>query len=411
MNRLFGVLNGVGLAFKAIRRNKLRACLTVLGILIGVAAVIAITSLGGGARESNERQIQALGSNLIFVYPVNDAASGAQSSSRAAKRLSDDDGRAILRDATSVKAVAPFLGAAAQVVFGDRNWSTWINGTTSAVLGIRNWKIERGEMWTERDESAKSRVCLIGTTVAHKLFRKEDPVGRTIRIGRFPYRVLGVLEPKGESPFGGDQDDLVLMPIGSLRARHLKTPPGFAGMFYLSAASPGVIDHAVKQIDGILRQRHSLADGRKADFEISTQKDFQAKQDAINKQVTLLLIIVAAVSLVVGGIGVMNIMLVSVTERTREIGIRMAIGACAADIRAQFLCEAVVLTLLGGAAGVLVGTGVTTVVMRVLSWPLHLNVAAVLASLTVCGLTGVTFGFVPACRAAGLDPILALKRD
>jgi putative ABC transport system permease protein len=310
-----------------------------------------------------------------------------------------------------VKSVAPMLGLGAQVVFGDRNWATGVNGTTTAILEIGNWVIERGEMWTEHDEATKSKVCVLGATVAETLFGTSDPIGQTIRIGRYPYTVLGVYKRKGETPFGNDQDDVVMMPIGSMRARILKAPPGFVGILLVSATSADASTRAMAQIDAILRQRHNVPADRKPDYDMFSQKDVQEKQSFIYNVLTALLVMIAAISLLVGGIGVMNIMLVSVTERTREIGIRMAIGAREGDILVQFLVEAVVLAVIGGIIGAGVGSAIVWIAARELEWKMGVNPAALVVSLLVSGLTGVTFGFFPARRAAQLDPILALHHE
>ena len=404
------VFVGIRIALRSIRRNVLRAALTVLGILIGVASVVTITALGAGARDSMSAKIQSLGSNFIIVFPQSASVSGARGAQGSGKRLTDDDARVIEREAVSVKAVAPMLGLGAQVVFGDRNWATGVNGTTTAILEVGNWEIERGEMWNEHDEATKAKVCVLGATVAHNLFGNAEPVGQTIRIGRYPYHVLGVFKKKGEAPFGGDQDDVVMMPIGSMRARILKAPPGFVGILFISSTSPATSDRALAQIDAILRQRHGIGD-RTPDFQMVSQKDIQEKQSFIYNVLTALLVIIAAISLLVGGIGVMNIMLVSVTERTREIGIRMAIGAREGDILMQFLVEAVVLAVIGGIVGAVLGTGVVWVAARSLGWSMGVNPAALGVSLAVSGLTGVAFGFFPARRAAQLDPILALHHE
>jgi putative ABC transport system permease protein len=402
---------GVRLALRSIQRNILRAALTVLGILIGVASVVAITALGAGARDAMSTKISSLGSNFVFVFPQNNSVSGAKGAQGSGKRLTDEDARVIAREAVSVRAVAPMLGAGAQVVAGDRNWATGVNGTTTAILDVGGWTVERGEMWTEHDEATKSKVCVLGATVAEKLFGSADPVGETIRIGRYPYRVIGVYKKKGESPIGGDQDDVVMMPIGSLRARILKAPPGFVGVLLVSATTEDTSDRAMSQIDSILRQRHNITGDRKPDFGMLSQKDIQATQSAVYNVVTALLVMIAAISLLVGGIGVMNIMLVSVTERTREIGIRMAIGAREGDILMQFLVEAVVLAVIGGIVGAAVGTVLVAVAARELEWKMGVNASALLVSLAVSGVTGITFGFFPARRAAQLDPILALHHE
>jgi putative ABC transport system permease protein len=405
------MMNAIRIALRSIQRNALRAALTILGILIGVASVVTITALGAGARDSMSEKIQSLGSNFILVFPQSSAVSGARSAAGSGKHLTDDDARVIEREAVSVKAVAPMLGFGAQVVFGDRNWATGVNGTTTGVLEVGNWTIERGEMWTEHDEATKAKVCVLGATVARNLFGTSDPVGQTIRIGRYPFRVLGVYKKKGDNPLGGDQDDIVMMPIGSMRARILKAPPGFVGILMVSSTTPETSARAMRQIDSILRQRHGIGGDRKPDFDMFSQKDFQERQLFMYNVLTYLLVSIAAISLIVGGIGVMNIMLVSVTERTREIGIRMAIGAREGDILMQFLVEAVVLAVLGGIIGAAVGTVLVWVAAKELGWAMGVDPRALIVSLGVSGLTGVGFGFFPARRAAQLDPILALHHE
>ena len=405
------LLDGIRLALRAIGRNPLRASLTVLGILIGVSAVVIVTGLGTGVRNSIASQIQSLGSNFLIVFPQAAAASGARGAQGSGLRLSEDDGRAILRETTSIVAVAPVLRSAGQIVYMDRNWNTNIIGTTRSYLTVRAWKLEHGAMWDEHDELVKSKVLVLGSAVAKELFGGEDPVGRTVRIGRYPYRVLGVLETKGEAPFGGNQDDCVLTPIAAFRARITRTAPGFAGVLMISASSPETTNRAVTQIESILRQRHRIGEDAPPDFEIHTQKEFAEIQAQVFDLLTALLIGVAAVSLIVGGIGVMNIMLVNVAERTREIGIRMAIGARGGDIQTQFLVEAVALALLGGLAGSLIGVVVMETVSAILGWSVPLDPRPFAISIFVSGGIGVGFGFFPARRAAGLDPIDALRHE
>jgi putative ABC transport system permease protein len=406
------VIRAIRIALRAVTRNVLRTSLTVLGILIGVAAVVIVTALGAGARDNVAAKIQGIGSNFIIIFPERAQVSGARGASGSGPRLTDDDGRAIAREAVSVAAVAPALRASAQVVYGDRNWSTSVVGSTLGFFPIRNWKVVHGAPWTESDEVLKAKVCILGSSVKDRLFGGEDPIGRTLRIGRYPYRVLGVLESKGEAPLGGDQDDMVLMPIGSMRARVVKTPPNFAGVLIMSATSAETTDRAVAQTDAILRQRHHFTpDAPAVDYRIQTLKQFQEMQGIVYNLLTVLLVGIAAISLVVGGIGVMNIMLVSVTERTREIGIRMAIGAREADIRTQFLVEAVVLAILGGIAGAALGYAVVAVAAKLTGWSMSPSPVALGVSIAVSGLTGVAFGFFPARRASRLDPIEALRHE
>ncbi len=403
--------SAVRIALRAIRRNVLRATLTVLGILIGVTSVVTVTALGQGVRDSVGSQIESLGSNFIIIFPQSGAVSGAKGAQGVGARLTEDDGHALKNEAVSIAAVAPVLRARGQLVYADKNTSTSIIGSTLDFLTVRNWKLATGEMWEEHDEAGKTKVCVLGSTVRKNLFGDADPIGSIVRIGRYPYRVLGTLETKGEAPFGGDQDDIVLMPISSMRARVMKTSPGFAGVLMVSASSADTTDRAVTQIDSILRQRHRIAEDREPDFAVRTQKEFQAMQQTIFGLLTLLLVGVAAISLLVGGIGVMNIMLVSVTERTREIGIRMAIGARANDILTQFLVEAIALALIGGLAGAACGGVIIAGLSAVIGVPLSLSPQALAISLFVSGMTGVIFGFFPARRAALLDPIEALRRE
>jgi putative ABC transport system permease protein len=405
------LLGGIFLALRAIRRNVLRAALTVLGILIGVMSVVAITALGAGARDSVGSKIQAIGSNFMIVFPQSTAVSGARGATGSGHRLTEEDGRAILREASQVKALTPWLQANVQVVNADNNWSTQAGGATASFQEVRNWHLAHGDMWTEHDEATKSRVCVLGQTVATKLFGTADPVGQMIRVGSHPFHVLGVLEAKGEAPLGGDLDDILLMPVGTMRSLVLKTPPGFVGVFFISATSAEMTDRAVKQISAILRQRHNIAENAQPDFEVKTLKEIQDLQGRVYDILTLILVVIAGISLVVGGIGVMNIMLVSVTERTREIGIRMAIGAREGDIRTQFLVEAVVMAIIGGLLGALLGTMVVAVAAHILEWKMTVDPIALAVSLTVSGLTGIAFGFFPARRASRLDPIVALHRE
>jgi putative ABC transport system permease protein len=402
---------GARLAVLSIGRSTLRAGLTILGILIGVMAVVTVTALGAGARDQVSSQIENMGSNVIMVAPQSNASSGAKGALGSTVRLTEEDGRAILREAVSVTAVTPALRSAGQVMAGDKNWLTQFMGANRSFFKVRSWKVARGAEWDEHDEAAKTKVCILGATVADKLFGAEDPVGRYVRIGKHQWKVIGVLESKGEAPFGGDQDNMVLMPISAMRGRVTKTAPGFAGVLLISATSADTTRRAVSQIDSILRQRHRIEEGREPDFWIRTQQEFQAMQGAIYGLLTVLLICIAAVSLVVGGIGVMNIMLVSVTERTREIGIRMAIGARANDIMTQFLVEAVVLALIGGLSGALAGVGLIQFLGTTLQWPMKLDPTALAVAIFTSAMTGIAFGFFPARRAAGLDPIVALRHE
>ena len=402
-------LGALRLALSAIIRNKLRAALTVLGILIGVTAVVMVTALAGGASESIGNSIDSFGSNALFINPETVQQSGVRSKTQG--RLTENDGRAIQREANSVVNIAPWLSTSGQVVYGDRNVSTAIAGTTTQYLPIRRFAIGKGEMWTETDELIKTKVCVLGQTVADKLFGNGDPIGRTIRIGRYPFRVIGVLVPKGNSTFGDDQDDRLLMPIGSYRGRVLKTAPGRVDMLLASASSEETTSRAVAQVTSILRQRHRIPSGKDQDFSVNTQAEFRAVQESIAGVLSALLLGVAAVSLVVGGIGVMNIMLVSVAERTREIGIRLSIGARERDILVQFLVEAVVLSFAGGILGIVIGSAATIGLGHALGWNTTPTPEAIGIAAATSAIIGVVFGFLPARRAASLDPIDALRTE
>jgi putative ABC transport system permease protein len=400
------LLDAVRLSLGAIARNKLRAALTVLGIFIGITAVVIVTAAATTTADAVVGEIDSFAANALFVWPRPTQASGAKTKSIG--RLTETDGRAIAREAVSVANVAPWLSTQGQVVYADKNWATGIIGTTLSYFPIRRYTIARGSSWTESDELLKTKVCVIGQTVALSLFGTEDPVGRVIRVGRSPYTVVGVLAARGTSPFGDDQDDRVMMPIGSFRARVMRTSPGRTDQLIIGATSDQTVNRAKEQIERILRQRHSSSDGRD-DFEVSSQADVRATTDAILGTLSALLLSVAGVSLIVGGIGVMNIMLVSVAERTREIGIRMSIGARERDILMQFLVEAVVLTMIGGLLGIAAGSGVTLAIGRVLSSAMSPSVTALGVAVATSIAIGTAFGFLPALRAAKLDPIAALR--
>ncbi len=409
MSPLHSVTSAIRLALRAVARSKLRAALTVLGILIGVAAVVTVTALGTGARDKIAKQIEDLGSNTLYINPQPTQLSGVKQKSFG--RLTEADARAIMREATSVVAIAPFLSQAAQIVAGDRNTATSVMGSTRDYFHVRQFTPRLGAIWSDADERTKAKVVVLGATTAENLFGSQDPVGEIVRVGRHPYRVIAVLARKGPSPFGEDQDDRALMPSSTFRARIRPTGPGRVDFIMASASSADTVGRAEAQIDAILRQRHGTDVMGQPDFRIRTQQEFRESQEAIYGILSALLVSVAAVSLFVGGIGVMNIMLVSVTERTREIGIRMAIGASYSDILSQFLVEAVVLSLLGGIAGTALGLSAVVAFSRALDWPMRLPIDALLLALATSAGIGVLFGFLPARRAALLDPIDALRQD
>jgi len=402
------LLGALRLALGAIARNKMRAALTVLGIFIGITAVVIVTAAATSATDSISNAIDSVAANALYVSAQPTQASGVRS--KSAGRLTEADGKAIARDAVSVSAVAPWLSTAGQVVYGDKNWSTTLIGTGLPFFPIRRYAVANGAIWTESDEIFKTKVCVIGQTVATNLFGNADPVGRVMRVGRSPYTVIGVLASRGTSFFGDDQDDLLMMPIGSFRARVMHTSPGRTDQLLVSATSDQTTARAKAQIEGILRQRHRVERGRE-DFIVNSQAELRQSTNAILATLSTLALGVALVSLLVGGIGVMNIMLVSVAERTREIGIRMSIGAREGDILVQFLVEAIVLTMIGGLLGIFVGSGITIAIGRILSSPMMPSPESLGIAVTTSIVIGTVFGFLPAWRASKLDPIDALRYE
>lgn len=405
---IFGALR---LALRALARNKLRAALTVLGILIGVAAVVAMTALGEGAKAKVTSQMQSLGANMVVVFPGASSNAGAKGATGSAATLTEDDAEAIKRECPSVKEVAAASGAAAQVVYEDQNYATRVNGTTSDYLKVRSWNVARGRPWTDADERVAARVCILGSTVVGHLFGAVDPVDKVIRVGKMPCRVVGVLEEKGQSSFGSDQDDVILVPMKTFTGRISSKPRRTVDVILASATDATTTKRAESQIRALLTQRHHIGPDREPDFKVHNLQDVQKSLEAMRGTLAALLLGVAAIALVVGGIGVMNIMLVSVAERTREIGIRMAIGAREGDILVQFLIEAVVLSLIGGAVGTVAGIAAIVGLAKALDWPMRMQPEALGVALLVSASIGIVFGFFPARRAARLDPIEALRRE
>jgi putative ABC transport system permease protein len=399
------------LALFSLMRNKIRALLTVLGILIGVAAVVASSAIGAGAKERIESQFASLGVNVIMVFPGASAAGGARGAAGSGSGLTEDDARAILVEVPTVSAAAPTLTASAQLVAGGRNWSTRVYGTTPDYFRVRSWNTTDGAPFTESDMRTSAKVCVVGTTIVRELFGGENALGSSLRVGRMPCTIVGILETKGQSGFGQDQDDIVVVPMSTFRTRVARRPGREVGLVMVSARDPAVTSHAEASITTLLRQRHRLVGADENDFTVRNMADVVKSFDAQRAAITTLLLVVASISLLVGGIGVMNIMLVSVTERTREIGIRLAIGARARDILAQFLVEAVVLAAIGGLAGLGLGAGASYIVGKTTEWKVSLQAETALLAVLVSGGIGVVFGFFPARRAARLDPIVALRHE
>ena len=407
---IWRVLSSLLIALRMVRRNKLRAGLTVIGITIGIAAVVTMIALGDGARASVSSTVSSLGSNALFVFPQSAHPSGAKDNT-AGSRLSELDCDAIPREATSVRQCAPFMRASAQAVYEGQNAKTSVIGSRLNYFEVRNLKVAKGDKWTAESEAINEKVCLIGVTTARELYGSLDPIGRMLRIGRYTFRILGILEEKGNSPFGEDQDEIVLMPITTMRTHVLHARPIDVHGLMISATSAETTNRAQKQVTDILRQRHHINEGDQDDFGVRSQAELQTLQEGIFGALSVLLVAIAAVSLVVGGIGVMNIMLVSVTERTREIGIRMAIGAREGDIMVQFLMEAIVLALTGGLVGATLGYSAIFGLSAALGWSMKVNPASLVLAMGVSSAIGIVFGFFPARRAARLDPVAALQRE
>ncbi len=400
-------------AFRALRRNKMRSILTMLGIIIGVAAVIATVSVGQGANLAVQKQIESLGTNLLMVVPGSTTAGGVRSGWGGISTLTLQDAAAIKRDCRSVSEVTYFRRQGVQVVYGNENWYTTAQGTTPEFVVVRNWTTSEGSFFTARDDSTANRVVVIGQTVASQLFGEgEDPVGAQIRVLEVPFTVIGVLEPRGQSGYGQDQDDVVLMPFNTAVRRVLGAKfPGTVDMIFASASSQEVVDQAQTEITELLRSRHHIAPKQEDDFTVRNLADIAKARESAAQVMTALLLSVASISLLVGGIGIMNILLVSVTERTREIGIRMAIGAKSRHILLQFLVEAITLSTAGGVAGAVFGIAGAKAISFVADWPTLLSAPAVAGSILFSGAVGVFFGFYPAQKASRLDPILALRYE
>ena len=402
------------IALAALRVNKLRSALTMLGIIIGVGAVIAMTAIGAGAQARVEDQIRSLGSNLIIVLPGNITSGGVRLGSGAQLTLSEDDAAALPREIPEIEVAAPQLRGGGQVVFGNSNWSTQILGVTPDYLVAREWDVVSGRPFTDADVDGAAKVVLIGQTVARTLFGESDPVGETVRIRNVPHQVVGLLDRKGQSMIGQDQDDVVLIPISTARKRVLggqQVRARNVGTITVKVRQGADVASAEQQMRDLLRQRHKLQPNQEDDFFVRNLSEVLSAQEASSKVLAILLAAIASVSLVVGGIGIMNIMLVSVTERTREIGLRMAVGAKARDILTQFLVEAVTLSLIGGLVGIVLGAIASIAVGRFAGWRTEMGVGAVLLAFGFAAAVGVFFGFYPARKASKLVPIDALRHE
>ncbi len=397
------------IALDALLRNKMRSLLTMLGIIIGVGAVIAMVAIGQGAQVQVDAQISSLGTNVLLIFPGSMMSGAVRSGAATGTTLTEEDGRAVKEQCPAVAYLSPILRSGGQVVYRDLNWGTSLQGGSPDYFAIRAWRIDRGDFFADADVRGATKVCLLGQTVVQQLFGGEDPVGATIRIRNIPFKVVGTLKSKGQNMMGQDQDDLILVPYTTLQKRLMGNTHAWG--YNASAKTKGQILEAQQQITDLLRSRHKLGPMDDNDFTIRTQTEIAEASASTSKVMTTLLASIASVSLIVGGIGIMNIMLVSVTERTREIGVRMSIGARKRDIMTQFLMEAIALSLLGGLIGIGLGVVGSSLVSKLAGWPTFVTTGSILLSVLFSMAVGVFFGFYPARKASLLHPIDALRYE
>jgi len=408
------LLTSTRIALRALKVNRTRSALTMLGIIIGVAAVIAMVGVGSGATARIQEQIQSIGSNLIIVLPGSVSSNGVRLGSGGVATLTEDDAKAIAVECPSVALTAPTVRGGVQVVYGNNNWATTVQGVTPDYLMLRDYTMLSGQFFTTQDVDAAAKTAVLGETVAQNLFGDSNPTGQVVIIKNVPFTVSGVLTPKGQSPTGQDQDDVILLPISTATQKVLganKTNAKAVGSLMVQAMSPQLMDQAIQETEALLRERHRILPGLEDDFTIRNLTEVFAAQETSAQVMAILLGAIASVSLVVGGIGIMNIMLVSVTERTREIGLRLAVGAKRDDILSQFLVEAVTLSLLGGVIGIVVGVTASVLISYFARWSTDVSVLSILTSFLFSALVGVFFGYYPARKAAFLNPIEALRYE
>ncbi|MFI5154315.1 MAG: ABC transporter permease [Chitinophagales bacterium] len=401
----------IRIAFQALLRNKLRAFLTMLGIIIGVASVIAMVAIGQGSKQSIQTQLSGMGSNMIVIRPNSNVTGGVRLDATSVQTLTLNDIAALQKKATYLSAVSPSATARGQVIYGNNNWSTSIQGVNTLYLDtIRQWTLTSGNEFTSKDIATEAKVCLLGQTVVNNLFPNgENPVGKYIRFVKIPFLVIGVLSPKGANAFGQDQDDIIIAPYTTVQKRILSSI--YFQNIYASSREESSTMEASAEISQIMRDSHRLKPTDDDDFAVRTMEELIKTFSSTSQLLTILLAVIAGISLVVGGIGIMNIMYVSVTERTREIGLRMAIGATGVDILLQFLTEAIMISITGAVIGVVLGITASMLVTYFLSWPTLITEFSIILSFMVCVLTGVFFGYYPAQKASRLDPIEALRYE
>lgn len=404
------IINLFKIALRALNGNKFRCFLTMLGIIIGVAAVITMLAIGQGSKKSIQDQISTMGSNMINIRPGAGQFGGVRQSAGSMQTLKLEDYDALKKDAPNISDISPEVSSSGQAIFGANNTPTTIYGVEPSYLNIRKYTIADGDMFTEADVKSSAKVCIIGATIVKNLFTNgENPIGQTIRFNKIPFKVIGVLTSKGDNTMGMDQDDLILAPYTTVQKRILAIT--YINSISASAVSEDATEDAIAGIEEILRQRHKIKAGQDDDFNVQSQKELITMMSSTTEMMTILLACIAGISLLVGGIGIMNIMYVSVTERTREIGLRMSIGAKGVDILMQFLIEAILLSVTGGIVGVILGVSSAFLVNTLLMWPIEIEVYTIILSFAVCTITGVFFGWYPAKKAADLDPIEALRYE
>ena len=407
-------LMNLSIAMQALRVNKIRSILTMLGIVIGVAAVIAMIAIGNGAQQRLQEQIASLGSNLLIVVPGSIIQSGARLGAGNAQTLTELDARAILNEIPDVAFAAPLTRSNAQVVFGNTNWATSIHGVYNDYFDVREWNLAEGRFFDQGEITRFGKVAILGKTVSSQLFGEDNPVGQVVRIRGIPFEIIGLMETKGQSSQGQDQDDVIFVPLTTGRNRLFGEPRGRiarVGTIMIKAQEGASTQEVEARITELLRQRHRIAPGMENDFQIRNLTEILKTQEAASKVMSMLLAAVASVSLLVGGIGIMNIMLVSVTERTREIGLRLAVGARGRDIMMQFLVEAMTLATLGGAIGVLLGVLISWLVAYIANWNISLNPLSIILAVGFSAAIGIFFGYYPAKKAAKMQPIEALRYE
>ena len=400
-------VNIMKVSLRSLGRNKLRSFLTMLGIIIGVGAVIAVMAVGEGAQYNIQQQIATLGTNVLLTFPGSSNQGGVRVGLGSMTSLTAEDLLAMQTQCPSVQIAAPVITTGGQIVYGELNWGTRVTGSNPEYFTIRSWPLSSGQIFTDSDIRGATKVCILGQTVVDNLFRGSDPIGATIRIKKMPFKVVGVLSPKGQSAQGADQDDIVIAPYTTVQKKMMGVT--YLGIIMVSAISDKAMDDAQSQITELLRVRHKIQPWEDNDFTIRSQTEIANAAQATTKVLTILLASIASISLLVGGIGIMNIMLVSVTERTREIGIRMSIGARGKDILFQFLVEAVVLSMVGGTIGVVIGTGASNLISKLAGWPTLVAPTSVGLAFLFAAAVGIFFGFYPARKAAMLNPIDALR--